>query len=130
MVTMPESSDSSNKVARLLYTNYGVGILALGSNGPQKLWKWACNEQNPSGKATTNVVPQHWQPNIGLLLANNVSGVNLEEVVPCIALSKNDSYLMSAAGSGETKKFNKGVQILNTLCQWAMQRCSKSIFNQ
>ena len=32
-------------------------------------------------KATANVVPQHWQPNSGLLMANDVSGVNLEESV-------------------------------------------------
>ncbi|KAM4112024.1 hypothetical protein ACJW30_05G110400 [Castanea mollissima] len=54
----------------------------------QKLWKWAWNEQNPSGKAAANIVPQHWQPNSGLLMANDVSGVHLEESVPCIALSK------------------------------------------
>ncbi|XP_019187538.1 PREDICTED: topless-related protein 3-like isoform X1 [Ipomoea nil] len=103
MVSMPESSDA--KVARLLYTNSGVGILALGSNGIQKLWKWSRNEQNPSGKATANVVPQHWQPNSGLLMTNDVSGVNLEDAVPCIALSKNDSYVMSAAG-GKVSLFN------------------------
>lgn len=38
------------QVARLLYTNSGVGILALGANGIQRLWKWSRNEQNPSGK--------------------------------------------------------------------------------
>lgn len=38
------------KVARLLYTNSGIGILALWSNGVQKLWKWNRTEQNPSGK--------------------------------------------------------------------------------
>ncbi|KAA8545214.1 hypothetical protein F0562_019998 [Nyssa sinensis] len=105
MVTMPDSTDPANKVARLLYTNSGVGILALGSSGIQKLWKWVRNEQNPSGKATANVVPQHWQPNSGLLMTNDVSGVNLEEAVPCIALSKNDSYVMSAAG-GKVSLFN------------------------
>lgn len=42
--------DSSLQVARLLYTNSGVGIVALGSNGIQRLWKWARNEQNPTGK--------------------------------------------------------------------------------
>ncbi|KAA8536804.1 hypothetical protein F0562_029282 [Nyssa sinensis] len=98
LVTMPDSTDTGNKVARLLYTNSGVGILALGSNGIQKLWKWVHNEQNPSGKATANVVPLHWQPNSGLLMTNDTSGVNLEEAVPCIALSKNDSYVMSASG--------------------------------
>ncbi|KAK9735493.1 hypothetical protein RND81_04G209000 [Saponaria officinalis] len=105
IVTLPESSDSFSKVARLLYTNNGIGLLALGSNGTQKLWKWSRNEQNPSGKATASVVPQHWQPNSGLLMNNDVAGVNLEEAVPCIALSKNDSYVMSAAG-GKVSLFN------------------------
>ncbi|CAA0816768.1 Topless-related protein 3 [Striga hermonthica] len=105
MVTMPDSTDATNKVARLLYTNSGVGILALGSNGVQKLWKWGRNEQNPSGKANASVTPQHWQPNSGLLMTNDISGVNLEEAVPCIALSKNDSYVMSAAG-GKVSLFN------------------------
>ncbi|THF96404.1 hypothetical protein TEA_015430 [Camellia sinensis var. sinensis] len=44
-------------------------------------------------KATANVVPQQWQPNSGLVMTNDVTGVNLEEAVPCIALSKNDSYI-------------------------------------
>ncbi|PSS03049.1 Topless-related protein [Actinidia chinensis var. chinensis] len=104
LVAMPESTDAA-KVARLLYTNSGVGVLALGSNGTQKLWKWVRSEQNPSGKATANVVPQHWQPNSGLVMTNDVSGVNLEEAVPCIALSKNDSYVMSACG-GKVSLFN------------------------
>jgi WD40 repeat protein len=105
LVTMPDSTDTSSKVVRLLYTNSGAGLLALGSNGVQKLWKWSRNDQNPSGKATASVVPQHWQPNSGLLMTNDVSGVNLEEAVPCIALSKNDSYVMSACG-GKISLFN------------------------
>ena len=56
-------------------------------------------------KATASVVPQHWQPNSGLLMTNDITGVNLEEAVPCIALSKNDSYVMSAAG-GKVSLFN------------------------
>ncbi|XP_044498698.1 topless-related protein 2-like isoform X2 [Mangifera indica] len=103
-VTMPEGTDSACKVARLLYTNSGVGILALGSNGVQKLWKWGRSEQNPGGKATASVVPQHWQPSNGLLMTNDVPE-NLEEAVPCIALSKNDSYVMSACG-GKVSLFN------------------------
>ncbi|KAJ1410346.1 WD40/YVTN repeat-like-containing domain superfamily [Sesbania bispinosa] len=94
----------TNKVARLLYTNYGCGLLALGSKGIQKLWKWSRNELNPWGKATASVVPQHWQPNIGLLMTNDVPD-NSEAVVPCIALSKNDSYVMSACG-GRISLFN------------------------
>ncbi|EOY11570.1 TOPLESS-related 3 [Theobroma cacao] len=105
LVNLPDSTDTSSKVVRLLYTNSGFGILALGSNGVQKLWKWPRNEQNPSGEATANVVPQHWQPNSGLLMTNDVSGVNLEEAVPCITLSKNDLYVMSATG-GKVSLFN------------------------
>ncbi|XP_065635696.1 topless-related protein 3-like [Quercus suber] len=102
---MPEGTDSSSKVVRLLYANSGIGVLALESDGVQKLWKWAGNEQNPNEKATVNIVPQHWQPNSGLLMANDVSGVILEESVPCITLSKNYSYVMSACG-GKVSLFN------------------------
>ncbi|KAF1882284.1 hypothetical protein Lal_00038930 [Lupinus albus] len=96
-VTMPDSMGSTNKVARLLYTNSGVGLLALGSKGIQRLWKWSRNELNPSGKATASVVPEHWQPPNGVLMTNDVPE-NSEAAVPCIALSKNDSYVMSACG--------------------------------
>lgn len=42
----------------------------------------------------------------GVVMVNDVSaGVNLEEAFPCIALSKNDSYVMSAYG-GRIKLFN------------------------
>ncbi|KAL2341729.1 hypothetical protein Fmac_009669 [Flemingia macrophylla] len=104
-VTMPDSMDpTTNKVARLLYTNSGVGLLALGLKGIQRLWKWSRNELNPSGKATASVVPQHWQPNSGLLMTNDAPD-NSEAAVPCIALSKNDSYVMSACG-GKISLFN------------------------
>lgn len=56
-------------------------------------------------QATASGVPQLWQPNSGLVMTNDVSGVNLEEAVPCIALSKNDSYVMSACG-GKVSLFN------------------------
>ncbi|XAR57038.1 hypothetical protein NMG60_11025039 [Bertholletia excelsa] len=103
-VTMPDGGDQVSKVSRLLYTNSGTGILALGSNGVQKLWKWNRSEQNPSGKATASIAPQHWQPNSGLLMTNDVPD-NAEDKVPCIALSKNDSYVMSACG-GKVSLFN------------------------
>nr|GMD26931.1 topless-related protein 3-like isoform X1 [Ipomoea batatas] len=103
MVSTSECSEA--KVSRLLYTNSGVGILALSSDGIQKLWKCSYNEQNSSRKVTVNSVPQNWQPNSGLPMINDVSGVNLEEVVPCIALSNDDSYIVSAAG-GKISLFN------------------------
>lgn len=76
-------------------------------------------------KATASVVPQHWQPNSGLLMTNDVAGVNLDEAVPCIALSKNDSYVMSAAG-GKVSLFNmmtfKVSGIHSDLFIWYMSR--------
>lgn len=42
------------QVVRLLYTNSGDGILVLGFNGIQRLYKWVRNEQNPSGKVIVN----------------------------------------------------------------------------
>ncbi|CAM0880713.1 unnamed protein product [Alopecurus aequalis] len=105
VATMPVTPDQASKVVRLLYTNSGVGLLALGSNAIQRLWKWNRSEQNPTGKATASVVPQHWQPNSGLVMANDTGDANPEESVPCIALSKNDSYVMSACG-GKVSLFN------------------------
>ncbi|KAK9019997.1 hypothetical protein V6N11_054495 [Hibiscus sabdariffa] len=49
-VTFPDDLDTISKVARLLYTNSGIAVLAIWSNGVQKLWKWSQSEQNPSGK--------------------------------------------------------------------------------
>jgi len=43
------------QVARLLYTNSGVGLLALAANAVQRLWKWSRNEQNPTGKVISGV---------------------------------------------------------------------------
>ncbi|KAF5938276.1 hypothetical protein HYC85_025782 [Camellia sinensis] len=66
-------------------------------------------------KATANVVPQQWQPNSGLVMTNDVTGVNLEEAVPCIALSKNDSYVMSACGGK--------VSVLDCVCNFVASVC-------
>ncbi|KAI8534292.1 hypothetical protein RHMOL_Rhmol10G0079100 [Rhododendron molle] len=93
------------EVARLLYTNSGDGVLALGSDGTMMPWMWGFSEHNPSGKATASVFPHQWQPASGLAMTNDVTGVNLEEAVPCMALSKNDSYLISACG-GDVSVFN------------------------
>ncbi|GLJ09472.1 hypothetical protein SUGI_0110320 [Cryptomeria japonica] len=105
-ITLPEAaSESACKVSRLLYTNNGVGLLALGSNAVHTLWKWSRQELNPSGKATASIPPQRWQPSSGLQMTNDITDTNPEEAVPCIALSKNDSYVMSASG-GKVSLFN------------------------
>ncbi|KAM7508215.1 hypothetical protein LguiA_018668 [Lonicera macranthoides] len=96
---------SSKRVSRLMYTNSGLSILALAANAVHKLWKWQRNERNPSGKATANVVPQLWQPASGILMTNDISDSSSEDAVPCFALSKNDSYVLSASG-GKISLFN------------------------
>ncbi|KAL0342139.1 UNVERIFIED_CONTAM: protein TOPLESS [Sesamum calycinum] len=95
----------SAMISRLIYTNSGNAILALASNAIHLLWKWQRSERNSSGKATATVPPQLWQPSSGILMTNDVSDTNPEEAVPCFALSKNDSYVMSASG-GKISLFN------------------------
>ncbi|XP_073010395.1 protein TPR3 [Typha latifolia] len=95
----------TSKISRLIYTNSGVAILALASNAIHLLWKWPRNERNSSGKATASVSPQLWQPPSGILMTNDITDTNPEEAVPCFALSKNDSYVMSASG-GKISLFN------------------------
>ncbi|XP_057772828.1 LOW QUALITY PROTEIN: topless-related protein 4 [Salvia miltiorrhiza] len=95
----------SVRIIRLIYTNSGSSILALAYNAVHKLWKWQQSERNVSGKASTSVPPQLWQPSSGILMTNDISETNLEEAVPCFALSKNDSYVMSASG-GKISLFN------------------------
>uniref|UniRef100_A0A7N0U0Z2 CTLH domain-containing protein n=2 Tax=Kalanchoe fedtschenkoi TaxID=63787 RepID=A0A7N0U0Z2_KALFE len=96
---------SQIRIARLIYTNSGVAILALASNAVHKLWKWPRNERNMSGKATASVVPQLTQPTSGILMTNEISDTNPEDAISCFALSKNDSYVMSASG-GKISLFN------------------------
>ncbi|MFS7940504.1 putative transcription factor WD40-like family [Helianthus anomalus] len=93
------------KISRLIYTNSGNAILALASNAIHLLWKWQRSERNASGKATASVSPQLWQPASGILMTNDVAETNPEESVSCFALSKNDSYVMSASG-GKISLFN------------------------
>ncbi|CAN1168178.1 Protein TOPLESS [Linum perenne] len=93
------------KISRLIYTNSGNAILALASNAIHLLWKWQRSERNSTGKATAGVSPQLWQPSSGILMTNDVTDTNPEDSVSCFALSKNDSYVMSASG-GKISLFN------------------------
>ncbi|KAJ3677253.1 hypothetical protein LUZ60_002977 [Juncus effusus] len=95
----------TSKISRLIYTNSGVALLALASNAIHLLWKWPRNERNPTGKATAAVTPQLWQPPSGILMTNDITDTSPEEAVPSFALSKNDSYVMSASG-GKISLFN------------------------
>lgn len=86
------------KVFRLLYNNAGTSILALASNGIILLWKWPRKDPNTRGSVTTADAPQQMQTPIGKLLTNDLTNSNPDEVVHCLAMSKNDSYAVSAAG--------------------------------
>ncbi|KAL3844437.1 hypothetical protein ACJIZ3_001840 [Penstemon smallii] len=97
---------TASKVVRLIYTNSGLAVLALASNAVHKLWKWQRNERNPSGKSSASSVPQLWQPTNGALMSNDLNDAKqTDDSVACIALSKNDSYVMSASG-GKVSLFN------------------------
>ncbi|KAF8393179.1 hypothetical protein HHK36_021420 [Tetracentron sinense] len=87
------------RVSRLTYTNLGVAILALASNGVHKLWKWQRNNENQALKATSSVLPQLWEPPSEILMTNEISDINPEDAVPCFALSKNGNYLISASAT-------------------------------
>ncbi|KAK8914551.1 Topless-related protein 1 [Platanthera zijinensis] len=93
------------KIARLIYTNSGHAVLALTSNAVHKLWKWQKTDRNVTVKATAAVAPHIWQPTSGILMTNEISDTNPEEAIHCFALSKNDSYVMSASG-GKISLFN------------------------
>ncbi|KAL7168434.1 hypothetical protein ACSBR2_038801 [Camellia fascicularis] len=101
---LPDSL-TAMRVSRLIYTNSGLAILALSANAVHRLWKWPRNERNVTGKATASVAPQLWQPSSGILMTNDINDTNPEDAVPCFALSKNDSYVMSASG-GKISLFN------------------------
>ncbi|KAI3505449.1 hypothetical protein L1887_27579 [Cichorium endivia] len=97
---------ATSKVMRLIYTNSGLSLLALASNAIHKLWKWQQSEHNASRKSTASTVPELWQPANGALMSNDVNESKpAEESAACIALSKNDSYLISASG-GTVSLFN------------------------
>nr|XP_043627620.1 protein TOPLESS-RELATED PROTEIN 2-like isoform X2 [Erigeron canadensis] len=107
---------AASKVMRLIYTNSGFALLALASNAIHKLWKWQRNERNPYGKSTASIVPQLWQPTNGALMSNDVNeSKSAEESPACIALSKNDSYVMSASG-GKVSLFNMMTFKVMTTC--------------
>lgn len=95
----------STQVIRMIYTNSGGAILALTFDAVHKLWKWPRSKQNPTGKATTSMLPQLWLPSSRKSMTNEISESNPEDALPCFALSKTDSYLISTSG-GKISVFN------------------------
>lgn len=56
-------------------------------------------------QATTKNAPQLVQPTSGVLMTNDLTNAKTEDSLPCFALSKNDSYVMSSSG-GKISLFN------------------------
>ncbi|CAI8590151.1 unnamed protein product [Vicia faba] len=104
IVTIPENMGPGNKVVRLRYSNNGDALLALGSKGVQKLWKWIPNALNPMGMATARFVPKEYRPSSGLLMTHDVLN-NCDSAIPCLDISKNDAYVVAACG-GTISLFN------------------------
>lgn len=104
-VRLPSEVTMNEKISRLIYTNSGSAILALAANGIHLLWKWSKTETNLTGKPTTKVSPQLWQPKSRMLMTNDLNGMNFEKVISCFSLSKNDCYIASASG-GAISLFN------------------------
>ncbi|XP_018476375.2 topless-related protein 1 isoform X1 [Raphanus sativus] len=98
-------TDTKVKVSRLIYTNCGSQVLALASNGEHKLWKWENSDDSLDGKATAKAQPVLWTPKNGITMINELSDAYPEVAIPCLVLSKSDSYIVSASG-GKISLFN------------------------
>ncbi|KAK1356985.1 hypothetical protein POM88_050241 [Heracleum sosnowskyi] len=83
----------SSKIDRLTYNHSGNAIFALSCSGVLKFWKWKVEETNAGGEATPRIMCEH-----AGFLDNDIGIGEHELVVPCFALSKNDSYVASASG--------------------------------
>ncbi|KAF2303792.1 hypothetical protein GH714_023450 [Hevea brasiliensis] len=83
---------------RLCHLGTGVEwhspTLEVDANRPQFNWE-----------GDNKINPQLLQPSSGTLMTNDLTDAKSEEAVPCFALSKNDSYIMSASG-GKISLFN------------------------
>ncbi|XP_068312754.1 topless-related protein 1-like isoform X2 [Pyrus communis] len=95
----------TDKISRLTYTYSGNAILALGSSAIHQLWRWSQDDRSSRAKATTNVTPQLMQQTSGILMTNDLTGAKPDYTLPCFALSKNDSYVLSTSG-GKISLFN------------------------
>lgn len=101
-ITIPRGNSAATKVLRVVYPHSSAGLLALGSDGIVTVWKWQSEEQNPSGKATTRVLPQQWKPKSpnteNVMATEHASGVHIDDSMACLSLSRTDSYVLSAYG--------------------------------
>ena len=60
-------------------------------------------------------------------MTNDISDTNPEDAVPCFALSKNDSYVMSASG-GKISLFNMMTFKVNAVAQILLYIFSSNVY--
>uniref|UniRef100_M1AR55 WD-repeat protein n=1 Tax=Solanum tuberosum TaxID=4113 RepID=M1AR55_SOLTU len=102
------SEVKTNKVCRLAYTQAGNMLVALVADGIHLLWKWSESDSNLTGQTTPKCTPQLWQPRSGqsgVVLKNSLPSGDAGAVSPCIALTNNGFYALSASG-GAVSIFN------------------------
>lgn len=102
------SEVKTNKVCRLAYTQAGNMLVALVADGIHLLWKWSESDSNLTGQTTPKCTPQLWQPRSGqsgVVLKNSLPSSDAGAVSPCIALTNNGFYALSASG-GAVSIFN------------------------
>lgn len=93
-------------VVRLLFTGAGNGLVGLCLNGMHKLWKLQAPRTVEQGGRKSNE-ERLWRPTTGAPMQNTAEGDPSERIEygASMALSKNDSYVMSASG-GPVSLFN------------------------
>ncbi|XP_074360273.1 topless-related protein 4-like [Apium graveolens] len=77
----------TSKIDRIAYNNSGYTIFALSCSGALKFWNMKTENANEAREVSYSG-----------FLSNDVGTGEHELVVPCFALSKNDSYVASASG--------------------------------
>ncbi|KAL3499950.1 hypothetical protein ACH5RR_039043 [Cinchona calisaya] len=65
---------------------------------PSEFHTLKLSDNLPPVKAKTAVPPVLWCPSSGISMTNDIRETDLEEALPCLALSKNESYVVSASG--------------------------------
>ena len=60
-------------------------------------------------------------------MTNDIGDTNPEDAVPCFALSKNDSYVLSASG-GKISLFNMMTFKVNAFAQILLYICSSNVY--
>lgn len=87
-----------HSIQYLVYSNIGTGLLALAGNATHRFWKWDGDGTSVFEGAAL------WQPTPSAVMQND-RGPSASDAFACMAISRNDSYVLSASG-GKVSLFN------------------------